>query len=202
MNWVQVLADESRRNDLLFVDQLVKKYGVDTKAVSKALLRYERRGLIERVTHNVYINKLSSDFSSHDLVNILRPKSYVSLESALHFWGLSTQSTAVLTCVTPGKPYYFKGKSFAVKYRSIAEGLYWGFIQKRTRYGSYKIAEAEKALLDFVYLSLQEGYKHPSLDELDFSSLDRAKLNSYLNRYPTSVRKALLPELAGLPEAA
>ena len=202
MNWVQVLADESRRNDLLFVDQLVKKYGVDAKAVSKALLRYESRGLIERVTHNVYINKLSSDFSSHDLVNILRPKSYVSLESALHFWGLSTQSTAVLTCVTPGKPYYFKGKSFAVKYRSIAEGLYWGFIQKRTRYGSYKIAEAEKALLDFVYLSLQEGYKRPGLDELDFSSLDRAKLNSYLNKYPKSVRKALLPELAGLPEAA
>jgi hypothetical protein len=76
---------------------------------------------------------------------------------------------------------------------------YWGFIQKRTRYGRYNIAEPEKALLDFVYLSLQEGYKQPSLDELDFSRLDRSKLNDYLRKYPTSVRKALLPELAGLP---
>jgi predicted transcriptional regulator of viral defense system len=199
MNWVNILAEESRRNDLVLVDQLVKKYDIDPKAVSKALLRYERRGLIERVTHKLYINRLSSDFSYQDLVNVLRPNSYVSLESALHFWGISTQSTAVLTCVTPDKPHYYKGKSFAVKYRSIADGLYWGFIQKRTRYGCYNIAEPEKALLDFVYLSLQEGYKQPSLDELDFSRLDRAKLNDYLRKYPTSVRKALLPELAGLP---
>jgi predicted transcriptional regulator of viral defense system len=202
MNWVNILAEESRRNDLLFIDQLVEKYKVDPKAVSKALLRYEGRGLIERVTHKVYINKLASDFSSQDLVNVLRPHSYVSLESALRFWGLSTQSTAVLTCVTTGKPYYFKGKSFAVKYRSITEGLYWGFVQKRTRYGSYKIAEPEKALLDFVYLSLQAGYKNPSIDELDFSRLDRKKLNKYLRKYPTSVRSVLLPELAGLPLAA
>jgi predicted transcriptional regulator of viral defense system len=201
MDWVNILAEESRRNDLLFVDQLVEQYKVDPKSVSKALLRYENRGLIERVTHKVYINKLSSDFSSQDLVNVLRPNAYVSLESALHFWGLSTQSTAVLTCVTTGKPYYFKGKSFAVKYRSISENLYWGFVQKRTRYGIYKIAEPEKALLDFVYLALQEGNKNPSLDELDFSRLDRKKLNRYLSRYPASVRKALLPELAGVPIA-
>lgn len=48
MNWVNILAEESRRNDLLFVDQLVEKYRIDPKAVSRALLRYESRGLIDR----------------------------------------------------------------------------------------------------------------------------------------------------------
>jgi predicted transcriptional regulator of viral defense system len=201
MDWVNILAEESRRNDILIVDHLVKKYSIDPKAVSKALLRYEHRGLIERVTHKIYINKLSSDFSPQDLVNVLRLNSYVSLESALRFWGISTQSTAVLTCVTTEKPRYFKGKSFAINYRSIAPRLYSGFIEKRTRYATYKIAEPEKALLDFVYLSLQEGFK-PSLDELDLTRLDRLKLNSYLSPYPTSVRAFLLPTLAGFPQAA
>ena len=42
--------------------------------------------------------------------------------------------------------------------------LYWGFIQKRTRYGSYQLAEPEKALLDSVYLALQDGIE-PALDD-------------------------------------
>jgi hypothetical protein len=126
---------------------------------------------------------------------------YVSLESALHFWGISTQSTAILTCVTTDKSRYFRGKSFAINYRSIASKLYYGFVEKRTRYATYKIAEPEKALLDLVYLSLQEGFK-PGLDEFDFNRIDRIKLDSYLGPYPTTVRAFLLPAIAGLPHVA
>jgi len=73
--------------------------------------------------------------------------------------------------------------------------------KKHTRYATYNIAGPEKALLDLVYLSLQEGFK-PGLDELDFSRIDRTKLSEHLALYPASVRAFLLPTLVGLSEVA
>ena len=71
---------------------------------------------------------------------------------------------------------------------------------KFARYGKYRIAEPEKALLDWVYLSLQEGIR-PSLDELNLNPLDRKKLFEYARQYPRSVLNLLLPELAVQPLA-
>src|SRR6267142_4837601 len=186
MDWIAALAEEARRSDIILADQWAAKYAVGPGTVSKALSRCARRGLVERVTHKIYVNKLVPDFLPQDLVNVLRPNSYISLESALWFWGISTQTTALLTCVTTGKPRDFNGKAFAISYRSIAPRLYSGFIEKHTRYGKYLIAEPEKALLDWIYLSLQEGYT-PDLDELTFQPIDRPKLLETGKRYPRTV---------------
>src|SRR5216684_514252 len=201
MDWIAVLAEEARRNDIILADQWTAKYGIDLKTVSKALSRCAKRGLVERVTHKVFVNKLAPDFVPQDLVNVLRPSAYISLESALRFWGISTQSTALLTCVTTGKPRDFNGKSFALSYRSIAPRLYSAFIEKHTRYGKYLIAEPEKALLDWVYLCLQGGYT-PDLDELTFQPIDRPKLIETGKRYPRTVLNLLLPALAVQPIAS
>ena len=53
-----------------------------------------------------------------------------------------------------------------IRYRHIGEHLYWGSQEKRTRHGSYKIAEPEKALLDWIHLQRQEGLP-VVLDELN-----------------------------------
>ena len=53
-----------------------------------------------------------------------------------------------------------------VSYRKISKDLYWGFERRRTRYNSYQIALPEKALLDWIYLSRQEGLPTP-LDEIN-----------------------------------
>ncbi len=201
MDWIAVLAEEARRNDIILADQWTAKYGIDRKTVAKALSRCAKRGLVERVTHKVFVNKLAPDFVPQDLVNVLRPNSYISLESALWFWGISTQTTALLTCVTTGKPRDFNGKSFALSYRSIVPRLYSGFIEKRTRYGKYLIAEPEKALLDWVYLCLQGGYT-PDLDEFTFQPIDRPKLIENGKRYPRTVLNLLLPALAVQPIAS
>lgn len=115
-----------------------------------------------------------------ELVNVLRPESYISLESALVDRGIITQSPAVLTCVTLGYPKTFRSRSVTTVY------LFWGFEQKRTRYNSYRIAEPEKALLDWIYLSRQEGLPTP-LDEISIQFLDIAKLRSYAKKFPRTV---------------
>jgi hypothetical protein len=73
--------------------------------------------------------------------------------------------------------------------------LYWGFTEKQTRYSKYAIAEPEKALLDWIYLSMQAGLK-PSLDEIEFKSIDRQRLAKYAVKYPGTVRNTLVHSLA------
>jgi predicted transcriptional regulator of viral defense system len=154
------------------------------------LRRQERRGLVEHVSNKVYINKLAHDFSQRELVGILRPDAYISLESALAEWGISTQSPSSLTCVTTGFPRKFRTASIRIVYRHIGEHLYWGFQEKRTRHGSYKIAEPEKGLLDWIYLQRREGLP-VVLDELNLKVTNRTKLLKYASKYPTPVRQTL-----------
>jgi predicted transcriptional regulator of viral defense system len=190
MNWTTILTEEARRNCILQSDEIVRTYNLSDRSVRDALRRYQRKGLVERVSTKLYINHLNQQFSPRDLVNILRPDSYISLESALVDKGITNQSPATLTCVTPAYPQSFRSNSADIIYRKISPSLFWGYEEKPTRYNRYFIAEPEKALLDWIYLSRQEGLPTP-LDELQLNFLSIAKLRRYANRFPRTVQETL-----------
>jgi predicted transcriptional regulator of viral defense system len=190
MNWTTILADESRQNSILRLDDLAARYNIREVVARNALRRYESRGLVEHISNKVYINRLNQQFSPRELVNILRPDSYISLESALVDHGVTSQSPAILTCVTLGYPKTFRSRSVTIAYRKISKDLFWGFEQKRTRHNTYRIAEPEKALLDWIYLSRQEGLPTP-LDEINLQFLDSQKLRSYAARFPSTVNEVV-----------
>jgi predicted transcriptional regulator of viral defense system len=194
MDWVSVIHKEAQTSSILRTDELARKYRIVPAAVTQALSRQEQKELVEHVGSKVYYNRLALDGSTRELVNVLREDAYVSLESGLREYGISTQSPRTLTCVTTQRPQEFKARTIAISYRSISPRLYWGFLRKTTRYGSYLIAEPEKAILDWIYLGIQNGFA-PALDELDFSSVDRPKLLSYARRFPRSTYLHVLPAL-------
>ena len=187
MNWTTILTEEARANCILRADELARKRQISAPLVRNALRRYELKGLVERVSTKIYINHLNQQFSPRDLVNILRPESYISLESALVDRGVITQSPSVLTCVTRGYPQSFRSKSVNIIYRKISTELYWGSEERSTRYNKYRIAEPEKALLDWIYLSRQEGLP-TAIDEFQLQLLNPAKLRDYAERFPRTVR--------------
>jgi predicted transcriptional regulator of viral defense system len=190
MNWTTILTEEARRNCVVRTDNLARKRELSERVVRNALRRYEAQGLVERVSKKIYINHFNQRFSPRDLVNILRPRSYISLESALVERGIITQSPSVLICVTPSYPQSFRSKSVSIVYRKISPELYWGYEEKATRYNNYLIAEPEKALLDWIYLSRQEGLPTP-LDELHLQFLTPAKLRDYALRFPRTVSETI-----------
>jgi len=190
MNWTTILTEEARNNCIVRTENLARKHKLSERVVRDALRRYEARGLVERVSTKSYINHFNQQFSPRDLVNVLRPRSYISLESALVERGIITQSPSILTCVTPGYPQSFRGKSVSIVYRKISSELYWGYEEKATRYNNYLIAEPEKALLDWIYLNRQEGLPTP-LDELHLQFLIPAKLREYALRFPRTVSETV-----------
>lgn len=190
MNWTTILADESRTNSILRLDDLAHRYNIQEIVARNALRRYEGRGLVEHISNKIYINKLNQQFSVRELVNVLRSDSYISLESALVDRGIISQSPAVLTCVTSGYPKRFGSRSVTIVYRKISHKLFWGFEQKKTRFNSYRIAEPEKALLDWIYLGRQEGLPTP-LDEINVEFLNISKLRSYAKKFPRTVNEVV-----------
>ena len=190
MNWTTILTEEARNNCIVRTDNLARKHKLSERVVRDALRRYEARGLLERVSTKIHINHFNQQFSPRDLVNVLRPRSYISLESALVERGIITQSPSILTCVTPGYPQSFRSKSVSIVYRKISSELYWGYEEKATRYNKYLIAEPEKALLDWIYLNRQEGLPTP-LDELQLQFLTPAKLRDYALRFPRTVSETV-----------
>jgi predicted transcriptional regulator of viral defense system len=195
IDWINVLTSEARLTDVVLTGDIAARYKLPTGSVRKALARLTGRGLLSRVTDDVYANKLVRDIAAADFTRVLRPNSYISLESGLSHWGLSTQSSVALTCVTTGKPKEYRTPEFTIIFRTISKRLYWGFIEKQTRYSKYAIAEPEKALLDWIYLTLQSGLK-PSLDEIEFKPIDKQKLSKYAAKYPGTVRNTLMHSLA------
>lgn len=193
-DWTKVLASEARLTDVIVLDEIAAKYKLPAASLWKALSRLNERALVSRVTKGVYLNKLVRDFSAADFVRVLKPDSYVSLESTLSHWGLSTQSPVALTCITIGKPKEYHTPQFAITFRAISKRLYWGFVEKQTRDSRYRLAEPEKALLDWIYLALQSGLT-PHLDEIAFNSIDKQKLAKYAAKFPSTVRNAFVHSL-------
>lgn len=145
---------------------------------------------MERVAPKIYINHFHQQFSARDLTNVLRRRSYISLESALVEHGIISQSPSSLLCVTLERPQSFKTRSVSIIYRRISPDLYWGYEEKTTRYNKYLRAEPEKALIDWIYLTRQEGWPTPS-DELQLQFLSLPKLRDYALRFPRTVNNVV-----------
>ncbi len=195
LDWAKILTNEARLTDVVIVDQIATKYKLPVATVWRAISRLAKRGLLSRVANGVYINKFVRDVSASDFVNILKPNAYVSLESALNHWGISTQTSVSLTCVTTDNAKEYRTPEFTISFRTISDRLFWGFVEKQTLYSKYRIAEPEKALLDWIYLTLQSGLT-PRLDEIELKSIDKRKLAKYADKYPGTVRNTLMHSLA------
>jgi predicted transcriptional regulator of viral defense system len=197
MDWVATLAKEAAANPLVRIRDITSKYRLSNAAVSKALRRQANRGLLEKLSDDTYLNKLAASPTSRDIVNQLVPDSYVSLGSALAEWGLSSQNPVAITCVTTNSRRNIKTPSVHIIYRKINRDLFWGYVKKKSRYGTYKIAEPEKALLDWIYFHLKDGLP-VQFDEIQFSKLSRSRLVQYAKKFPSTVMQELfLPMLEG-----
>jgi predicted DNA-binding transcriptional regulator len=195
MDWVKIITDRARMSGILRVDEVARELGLSETAAANALRRQERRGLVEHLGKKIFINRLVNDFSGRELINILRPEAYLSLESVLRESGISTQSPVVHTCVTLGRPGKFRARSLSLTFHRLSKNLYWGFREKITRYGKYNIAEPEKALLDWVYLHRKAG-SLAAMDEFDLHRLDRARLLQYAARFPGPVKQQIIEAVA------
>ncbi|MDI6841100.1 MAG: hypothetical protein QMD71_09715 [bacterium] len=91
------------------------------------------------------------------LANSLYSPSYVSTEYALGFYDLIPEKVEDVTSITTKKTAKFTNAFGTFLYQHVKTDLFFGFTQIEDENGfPVLIAEPEKAMLDFIYLNLQD----------------------------------------------
>ncbi|KKR71721.1 MAG: hypothetical protein UU16_C0055G0007 [Candidatus Woesebacteria bacterium GW2011_GWA2_40_7] len=139
----------------------------------KTIQRLERAKIISRLGSGKYYfgHELPLDFS---VANFLVQPSYISLETALNFYGILSQFPFSITSVSTAKSKTISNKDREFEYTHISRNLYWGFVKTN----NYLMATPEKAVIDSFYLACK-GLRSANFDEWDWTIIDKIKLQEY-----------------------
>lgn len=158
------------------------------KVYHHRLVEWQKKGLVERIANGFY--KFSDidfdEFYLFKLANKLYEPSYISLHSALRFYNLIPESVYSISSVSSRKTTSFETNYGKFIYKKIKSNLIFGYSLLQKNSLVIKIAEPEKAILDFFYLHAELN-SIDSINELRLNFahlkeiLDFNKLKSYLD---------------------
>jgi len=105
--------------------------------------------------------------------------SYISLHTALSFYGIIPEAVVEITSVTTQKTCRYENAFGQFSYQTIRPRLFWGFEPKTMRDGKqYMMATPEKAIIDLLYLYPQ----YSTLDEMRELRFDEDWMREELNK--------------------
>ena len=170
-----------------------RKTDVDFKATnvsSVQLSRWMNVGYINQVKRGLYV--FGDEKSALDPFNIsflLYEPSYVSLESALSFYGLIPELVPVTTAVSPKTTRKFENQYGRFSYRHIRPELFFGYTPRESSGGKFLLAEPEKSVLDYIYFNHTRLISTDDINEWRINTeefkktIDVAKIKKYLKEY-------------------
>jgi len=149
---------------------------------AKGYIKMLRRG------HYVFSGLEINDSVLFLLANKIYAPSYVSLEMALAYYNLIPEAVYGITSVASRKTNYFKTDFGEFIYRHIKPQLMFGYKLIGYQGKIFKLAEPEKAVLDFFYLNTHieakedfEGLRFNSEEFVENS--DKNKFKDYLSAF-------------------
>jgi len=154
-------------------------------------VRWAQKGLLVRLRQGYYTfpeYKSKPDFTFYFANRIYRP-SYVSLHTALAFYGMIPEAVVQITSVCPLKTVDFNNDFGSFSYKSVHSRLMFGYDLKPIADGrTVQLASPEKALLDLLYLypfyNTEIELEGLRLDE-DFmqEDFDRQRMEEYVGQF-------------------
>jgi len=168
------------------------------KTLKNALSRWTKAGRFVRLKRNLYefVEPGSeSNISDVCVANKLYAPSYVSLETALSFYGLIPDIAAQVTSITTMPTREFKNKHGCFFYRSCRPRAFTGY--RLMQYKGYKIfiADREKALVDFIYFVVRGGgalnFDEERFDKHILKKLNWGRVSEYAKLFNNKTADAL-----------
>jgi predicted transcriptional regulator of viral defense system len=118
-------------------------------------VRWTRKGYLVRLRQGLYAfpeYRGRPEFAAYFAGRIYNP-SYISLHSALAFYGLIPEAVIQITSVTSLKTAIFRNDFGEYSYKSVRDDLMFGYAPRPLADGrTTAYATREKALLDLLYL--------------------------------------------------
>ncbi len=176
------------RSDLLSQGQKIFGY---------QLHLWVKKGYLLKLRNGVYaFVKDRERIKSEEIATLLYQPSYLSLESALAWYGLIPEMVYAHVSVTARINRTFTNVFGTFIYRHLKAELFWGYTEIKTDYGHYLLAEPEKALLDYIYLNLSRIRSDADFENLRLNTdmlkekLDADKFLKYLSAFGVKKMRA------------
>jgi len=173
MRWESLL--DLLRGEIVFRSSILHSAGEDSATTRRQLMRWAHAGRLEQLRRGVYaVAPPYRTRPPHPFVvaGLLRPGSYVSLQSALSHYGLIPEHVPTVSSVTTGRPETLRTSLGSFVFRHVSTRLFWGY--EVVRLGGAEtafVASAEKAILDTVHLT-RGGDGEAFLRELRLQNLE------------------------------
>ena len=154
------------------------------------LSRFAKKGLTQPIKKGLYCFKPGM-VDELELANWLYYPSYVSLESALNYYGIIPDVPQAVTSVNLITSKKIRTPLGIFYYAKIKKELFFGFIKVRSPVGNsfFNLARQEKALLDYFYL---RKIKKTDGLRLKLDNLEQKRFDQYVKIFPTWVQKIKL----------
>jgi len=172
-------------------NEIAISLGILPQSARVCATRFVKYGFLIRIKRNLYV--LRDKWENLDieqkflLANVIQVPSYISLTTALGYYGISTQiQQDFFESICIKRTKQIETEKTVFNYTKIKEKLYFGFSRKN----GFFIASPEKAFIDAVYLSSINKY---SLDEtsVDIGKLDAAKIWKAARKFPLKIKELL-----------
>lgn len=161
------------------------------------LTDWQKQGYIKKIIRNYYI---FADLElNQELICIIANKiyqpSYISLEMALSYYHLIPEGVFSFTSVSSLKTTTLRTSVGTCTYRKIKPKLFWGYdLIQTTASIPYKMAQLEKAILDYFYLNphlkTDEDFYELRINDHELRDiLHREKLLAYLEIFDNKALK-------------
>jgi len=172
-------------------EELAKVLGISTASARVAASRYVKQGLLVRLKRNVYVLRETWDAAGREekfvLANLGQTPSYVSLMTALDYYGITTQvQRGLIESIVLKRTKEFRLEENIFKYTKVGADLYFGFKREK----GFFIALPEKALLDAFYL-MSYGRYALDISALDIEKLDSVTLEKLSRKFPLKTQNML-----------
>lgn len=162
----------------------------DKRFHRRRLNEWQDKNYIKKIIKGYYIfsDPKLDDNVLYEIANKIYNPSYISLETALSYYGLIPESVYALTSVSTRKTITFNTSIAVFSYRKIRDDLFFGYIIENHDKKVYKIASPEKAILDLLYLKTDirsySDFESLRINPGNFiETIGREKLFNYLKLY-------------------
>jgi predicted transcriptional regulator of viral defense system len=163
--------------------------------LKRMILRWKKQGMLVSLKRGLYELTYPDDFHIPDLLiaNCLYNPSYVSLETALSNYSIIPEVSMAVSSVTAMPTRRFKNKHGLFIYRSVTPSAYTGYIIQKQADFDIRIAEPEKALVDYLYFKTYRDKKidfaQERLDKGVIGRLNKRRLAQYAGLFNLSLKE-------------
>ncbi len=152
---------------------------IDPKFSKRRLFEWQEKGYIKKIINGYYI---FTDIELNEkmffqIANKIYKHSYISLETALHYYNLIPEQPYMILSVSTRKTKKFLTDVGHFSYKKISKKYFLGYNINNYNGVYYKIANVEKSLIDYFYFK----YNIQTKDDILSLRINKEVFNEIVN---------------------